>query len=114
MIKVEKVVVSVLGNVLGISINYFPKQSEAVWKLVQEDPEFGNLYFDVSDIDTRRFLYHIAETRENVDILVKGIRENNSGVPLMLLGSSYKSMRNFCEVWIKHFDFSEARIHDCR
>lgn len=91
---------------LIISLNFLKGSENEMQDLLQNFEE--GLYSDVEDPFDRTFITHVYDSEDNLKMLIEGIKENNKSVPLILLGSSYKSCEMFCRLWMKHFDFSGA------
>ena len=112
MIKIQHVKIKFTDDdkFLVISVNYFPKQYSEIRKYYESEEELKKVFEEISDEDTdkRNLNYYIYSKREELELVAKELKNNNSAIPLMFLDSEYNSLKNFCKAWLNHFDFSKA------
>lgn len=71
-------------------------------------PETAKLYPDMSSGKSHRIKYEIWEEESLLKDLLQAIKENNTTKFIMFLEAQSKSFKDFVELCIREFDFSEA------
>lgn len=73
-------------------------------------PETGKLYPDLDDNRPKRLKTTIWEEESMLNELKQAIKENNSTKFIMFLESPIASFKNFAEMCVRDYDFSEAIV----
>jgi hypothetical protein len=116
MLKVTKVEFSEITTSKtksSIIIRIYPKLVEGneIKTFVDKTlPETAKLYPDMNSNKPQRLKVQIWEEESMLKELIQAVKENNSTKFVMFLESQTASFKNFAEMCVRDYDFSEAIV----